>query len=320
MKKNLLFIFIIFSIAANAQTSVYHPFADSGAVWVMRWTNACTMTPCILNCTSDYQYRIDGDTIISSVTYKKVIKEGYTVSNCTCVMNVPSCSGSTYYSSFYLGIRDDVPNRRAYINDGINPEELFFDFNLQVGDTIHNRYCGPAPIIYLDSVMIGSSYRKAYMFPGNARIIEGIGYFDGSNFDGPFEGCGACVCNDVWALQCYKLNGVTLLGDTSCSLLITSVPEKQNDNFTLTLSPNPVTNELVVANHEFPAGRAGGEDKSELTIFNAIGEKVFSQEPKANSQKQFNIDMSFLSPGIYFLQLTTEKGIKTAKFVKSAGF
>lgn len=311
MKKIILPIFLFINFFVSAQTSVYHPFADSGAVWVMRWTNSCTAVPCILNCTSDYQYHVDGDTIIGVNTYKKIIREGYSVSNCNCVMNVPSCSGSTYGSSFYLGIRDDIPNRRSYINDGINPEELFFDFNLQVGDTIQNRYC-TQQIIYMDSILVGSDYRKAYMVSGNARVIEGIGYWDGGYYSGPFEGCGSCVCNDLWELLCYKVNGITLLGDTACTL-VTSLSEIRKDDVMLTLSPNPATSELVVRSSEFG-------DKDELAIYNALGEIILSQKPTAKSQQQFNIDVSFLDSGVYFLQLITEKGIKTAKFVKSAGF
>ncbi len=314
MKKILFPALLLFNFLAPGQT--YHPFADSGAVWVMRWTNACTMVPCILNCTADYQYRIDGDTIISGNTYKKVIKEGYSHNNCNCIMNVPSCSGSTYSSSFYLGIRDDVPNRKSYINDGINPEELFFDFNLQVGDTIQNRYC-TQHIIYVDSVLVGSDYRKQYMVSGNATIIEGIGYWDGGYYSGPFEGCGPCVCNDIWELQCYKLNGITLLGDTACAL-VTSASAMNKDDVTLIISPNPVLNELRIQNADLQAGQAGFRIK-EIEIYNMLGKRVLSQLQTSNLRTQ-TVDVSQLSPGMYFLKLNAEVGIKTVKFIKSAGF
>ena len=303
MKKNLLLVFTVFSLTASAQTSVYHPFADSGAVWVMRWTNSCTMVPCVLNCTADYQYRVDGDTIISGNTYKKVIKEGYSVNNCNCVMNVASCSGSTYGSSFYMGIRDDVPNRKSYINDGVNPEELFFNFNLNVGDTIQNRFC-TTNIIYLDSVLIGNTYRKSYMVTGNATVIEGIGYWDGGYYSGPFEGCGACVCNDMWELQCYRLNGVTLLGDTSCAL-VTTVPQVADENFAITVSPNPAVSELTIQN-------AKAEIES-IEVCDTMGQlQTLNYRPQT-----FSADVSSLSAGMYFLRLKTPAGIKTLKFLKS---
>lgn len=308
MKKILLPALLLFNFLASAQTSVYHPFADSGAVWVMQWLNSCTSgPPCILTCTADYQYRIDGDTIISGNTYKKVIKEGYSHSNCNCVMNVPSCSGSTYSSGFYMGIRDDVPNRRSYINDGVNPEELFFDFNLNVGDTIQNRYC-TQHIIYIDSMQVGSDYRKAYMVSGNARIIEGIGYWDGGYYSGPFEGCGPCVCNDEWLLQCYKLNGVTLLGDTSCAL-VTSTKEIRDHNLAVTLYPNPATNQLTVRSSEF-----GEIDKVE--IYNILSKKIFSQHPMVGSRQQFTIDISFFNAGIYFVKVKEKNKEAVIKLIK----
>lgn len=306
MKKNLLFAFIIISISARAQTSVYHPFADSGAVWVMRWTNACTMVPCILNCTADYQYRIDGDTIISGNTYKKVLKEGFSVNNCNCIMNVPSCAGSTYSSSFYLGIRDDIVNRKSYINNGIDPEELFFDFNLTVGDSVRNRYCYQK-IVGIDSVLIGSNYRKSYALEFFGTAVEGIGYVD-NTYDGPFEACGPCVCNDMWELQCYRLNGVTLWGDTACAL-VTSAPENHQNNKVISLSPNPALNELTVKSSGF-----GEIDKIE--IFNVLGEKNFSWQLTAGSQKQFSLDVSFLNAGIYFVKVKGQNKEGVIKLIK----
>lgn len=306
MIKHLLVIFFLISFSARAQTSVYHPFADSGAVWRMQWTNACLFPPCVLNCNADYQYRVDGDTILSGNTYRKVIKEGYSVNNCNCIMNVASCSGSTYGSAFYMGIRDDSINRKAYIHDGVQPEELFFDFNLIAGDSVQNRFCNRL-ITAVDSVLAGSNYRKSYTLYGGGKVIEGIGYVDNSNYDGPFEGCGPCVCNDIWRFLCYRLNGVVLYGDTLCQL-VTSVSEVEQDNFPVFLSPNPATTEIRIESTTF-----GIES---IEIFDVLGKRVYSEQPQTSDLKPQTVNVTTLHSGMYFVKVRGENKQAVIKLIR----
>jgi hypothetical protein len=301
-----LIVAIIFSVAVSAQTSVYHPFADSGAVWVMQWLNACTTgPPCVGTCTADYQYRIDGDTILSGNNYKKVIKEGFTVSTCSCITNVASCSGSTYYSGFYYGIRDDIANRKSYINNGIDPEELFFDFNLTVGDSVRNRFCYQK-IVGIDSVLIGNDYRKSYTLESFGRVIEGIGYVDNNIYDGPFEWCGPCVCNDGWKLMCYRLNGVVLYGDTNCQL-VTSVSEVQATGAAVELFPNPATNEFKVQSSKFKI--------ESIEIFDVIGKKVYEMRLISDVQHP-TVGTGRFPAGIYFVKIKGENTEVVVKLIK----
>jgi Secretion system C-terminal sorting domain len=71
---------------------------------------------------------------------------------------------------------------------------------------------------------------------------------------------------------------------------------------------NPVANELEVWSSEF-------RDKSELTIYNVIGERVYEQPQTLNLKPQ-TVDVSQLPSGIYFVNLKTPAGISTGKFVK----
>lgn len=78
----------------------------------------------------------------------------------------------------------------------------------------------------------------------------------------------------------------------------------------LTCFPNPATNELGVRTSEFG-------DKSVITILNTLGEKVITQiTPDSSADEEQTINISSLSPGIYFVKVHGEKEERVAKFVK----
>lgn len=75
----------------------------------------------------------------------------------------------------------------------------------------------------------------------------------------------------------------------------------------ISLSPNPAKSEFTVYDLRFTI--------SEIEIYNMMGEKVFSQKPPVNNQKQITINISDFSPGIYFVGLANEKELVTKKVV-----
>jgi uncharacterized repeat protein (TIGR01451 family) len=72
--------------------------------------------------------------------------------------------------------------------------------------------------------------------------------------------------------------------------------------------PNPAGDVLTITSLELM-------DKSEITIYNLLGESVLNQQPAVNNQQQI-INISGLSKGVYFLEMKTEKGIWRKKFMK----
>src|SRR3954469_1560636 len=101
----LLFFFSIFLFNSQGQTSVYHPFADSGIVWREQYYSdvqsgcCCSGAVCLQN--EQHQYFIDGDTLIRLYSYKTVWETGegfFSISGppfCP-----PWCTGCNCYS-FY---------------------------------------------------------------------------------------------------------------------------------------------------------------------------------------------------------------------------
>lgn len=100
---------------------------------------------------------------------------------------------------------------------------------------------------------------------------------------------------------------VSLTGTIEC--LPASVYENQNESLSVTVFPNPTRDQFTIYDLRCTIEK--------IEIYSALGEKVFSQKLKANSQEQqINIDVSSFNTGIYFAQIKTDNGIVTKKIIK----
>ena len=114
-----------------------------------------------------------------------------------------------------------------------------------------------------------------------------------------------CIDNRNPSLTGFIQNGaghnVDFYTSENCDVLLGSL---DNQISPLTISPNPVKNILNI-NSEYGFKNA--------QIFNAMGQKVFSEE-NLNTKE---IDVSNLKSGVYFLKLTDEENNSTVKkFIK----
>jgi hypothetical protein len=311
MKKLLLSIILFYSLFTEAQTSIYHPFPDSNAVWSV----------------DTQKVIIRGDSIISSKTYSKYYQT----------------SDTNLVSSFQLKglVRQDIPARKVFgIAPGDTKEHILYDFNLNTGDTITVYSIGFYGVDLIkiqstDSILIAGQYRKRMhlaCYSSSVNFpefwIEGIG----SSF-GPLSPgltCMPVVCVCYPNMICESEQGVQNYIDpiyNSChyQTCITNVNGLKVDNH-LKIYPNPASNSLSIST----ANRLG-----EISIYNSIGEIVrLTNKPThfdklsagTNPSKEGNvitIDISKLQGGIYFLKAweSTPSGqsngkVYTSKFVK----
>ena len=82
--------------------------------------------------------------------------------------------------------------------------------------------------------------------------------------------------------------------------------ERPTENFSI--YPNPVTNNLTVANNGLI---------DDLKIFDIQGKIYLNFAPKAET---INIDMSSFAAGVYFLRLVSNGKISTSKVIKKSNF
>ena len=83
---------------------------------------------------------------------------------------------------------------------------------------------------------------------------------------------------------------------------VLSVNTFENSGFTL--FPNPVKSTLFITN-------TLENEILSISIFNSIGKRVFITQ-----QISKELDIQFLSKGIYFIKISTENGIFATKFLK----
>ncbi len=293
MKKPVLILLLLLSAhPSHSQTSVYHPFPDSNANWsiyTFQWAGCFPVSDLY----EDYSYVLSGDTMINSLTYHKLV--------------IPfvqaNCSNTAHYSGYQGGIRQDTSTRKVYFvypNDTM--EKLLYDFNLQVGDTIEGILKSSNPphdtVISIDSILIGSEYRKRWFINPfyDIYIIEGIGCTYGLIEQSPGLGITDLASYSI----CFSQNGQTLYPNTttSCEVILNlkNVPE---NNLSVSVFPNPFHSSTTFTIKGDPGIR-----NAELKIYNSFGKHISTKIIQGESA---TIDRKDWTGGIYFYQLLDEK-------------
>jgi hypothetical protein len=301
MKRILLFYFpLIFFKNVSAQTNVYHPFPESGGVWNEQLEYYCFSG----GYDHEYYTRImANDTMIGLKTYHKIIVQGrISVVDTNCFSYPPNPA--------FAYIRQDTSMRLVYfISPGDSNENVIYDFNKVVGDSI-----GEGIISSIDSVLVGMDYRKRWNITGctngcTAFIIEGIGSSSGV-IRNP---CNFCQPHSPgYTLNCYSENGTLLYtdGTTQCQL-IDKVAYGANEVLKPAVLPNPFHTTATI-------GRDNPElifRNCELEIFNAMGMLVRKENvPNINS---FVLHRGAMTNGLYFFQLNSrgDEHVYNGRFV-----
>jgi hypothetical protein len=285
--KWLLFIIAIFAaLAGQSQTNLYHPFPDSNAVWNFNYFWACMGS----DPTNDFfSVTYSGDTVIGSNIYHKLyIPFILHQSAGTCGGETPGYKGA---------IRHDGLNKKVFfVSPSSASEELLYDFNLQVGDTVQG-YLGsfalPADVVQeIDSVLTGNSYRKRWIINTcyNISLIEGIGSTYG--LIQPSPGCITDLPD--YTFTCFRQNGETLYPDTTAACeLITSAEPGMLPVVEFTIAPNPCRGSFTI---DF----GNSTTATGIRLTNIEG-KIIRDEP-VNGRLMITIDN--LRGGTYILTVT----------------
>jgi len=296
MKYIFLSLFIFFSVQVNSQSSVYHEFPDSNATWNFHHINFW----CFPGGSIDDLYSItfSGDTTINSNIYHK--------------LNTPFIqhNGSGICSSMPIGyrgaLREDVLNKQVYYVAPLSTvEELLYDFNLTVGDTITGALSAFSGIldtvISIDTILIGNDYRKIWYISSyySIYIIEGIGSTYGLISQTP----GNIVDADALVLDCHSVDMIPLYpsNTTPCNT-ITSIKYNKRNNDDISIMPNPSKGAFIVelpSNHNWVT----------LNIADNQGKIVRQENVSTKSKISFSLDTS----GLYLLRLVDNNGLTTTK-------
>ena len=279
----LLIIALVVCSNLFSQTNVYKPFPEGNANW--------NMTKQSMFGLSYYNYKTSGDTLIGAYTYKKV-SYAYNLT--------PGPFNFSPYT-FSFAYRNDSINKKVYYLDvtgGINKDTLWYDFNLNVGDTVKNSFSYLKTNIEvmnrvvssIDSIQICGTYHKRFNFNCTdyaSGLIEGAGYMDHFIHTQRHNDC--------------LFEPVEIYSSGLSTCYFTSVKDYVKEN-QIKLYPNPASSELKIS----PL-----INFSNYSILNNLGEIVLYGTDSSN------ISVAILTSGLYIINIHDKSGnYYQSKFIK----
>lgn len=248
---------------------------------------------------STENFKFTNDTVINNLVYKKVER---------------SKDENQQNWSFYGYIREDSIKRVFYKLDYAEPEKLFYNFNLQLYDTItaysintndNNLYIQPQVyfVVSVDSVLIGETFRKRINLgiPGDSTY-EFEHWIDSTgNIGGLLHNFEILVGRDSYSLLCFSEDGVVKYQNpyfNSCYVL-TGLDDKKPVDWSVKVSPDPIIESsiLIVEN----SNRA---TNMQIDFYDLIGRNVCSK----SFFKELQLTRNDFQPGIYFYKISDSSG------------
>jgi hypothetical protein len=247
------------------------------------------------------------DTIINDLLYKKVER---------------STDPNQQYWSNYGFIREDSIKRIFYKLNVAEQERLFYDFNLQMFDTITaysintlsgNLYIQPQLylVVSVDSILIGETLRQ--------RINLGSQEDSSYSFESWIDSTGnqggllhnneLLVGRDSYSLLCFSEDGIVkyhLPPFDSCYVLTGSADEKSID-WSVKVCPNPLIESATLTVEHSNSG-----NNMQIDFLDLAGRNVYSK----SFFNELQLTRKDFQPGIYLYKIADRSGkILTGKII-----
>lgn len=297
---------------AVAQTSAYHPFPDSNAVWGMSSTCNYDMT-----CGTNAYIRdfYDGDTLIDGHVYK-VVSEQYHIIDGSADCCNPDYGGGACF------LRDDTVSKIVYIRfQGTMDDLVLYDFNMVTGDTVKgyfsdHDYCSfeNAIVQSVDSIFIYGSYVRRI----NIGFVDGVTDFSFIEGVGSTNGLKTCIlfANGEISihLDCVTVDGELLYayGNNPNILPCGELPVGMQDasiGGVAGVTPNPSAGRFTL---QLPFGQAALKD---LQLFTLQGRALPVEVVTHGSPGEISVSVH-APAGVYALRLRFADG--STQFAKVA--
>ncbi|MCB9285357.1 MAG: T9SS type A sorting domain-containing protein [Lewinellaceae bacterium] len=265
-----------------------------------------------------YGYRIEGDTLIDNVAYKKVFRLSFYTSPPPDLYVGPPYkkNGQVLFGA----IREDLAERKVYARifaqtevearcTDPGAEKLWHDFSLTVGDTlascISNVPGNPEevyPITSMDTAFLfGENRRRWCIWDGFFYCqVEGLGTGDGL-FDHNF---GKIVIDE----GDFYLRHFCIGSESECDIVdVTSVRDLSLPASAISIAPNP-------ANGLVHISLTGQEERIEGFVLYNLSGQLLCKWQGSNLPIQ-ELDVKDIPPGFYFLRIYSSKGIGLGKLL-----
>lgn len=304
--KRIIVLLVFFGFAKTNFAQLYQPFPTDSAMW-REWAYELDAS---YNDSWDYQYFIDGDTIIAGNNYHKILYTG----------TYHHVSWTSYWINYINqnkgAFREDTAKHILFCPYGDTLDYVLYDFNLSIGDTLaqsYMNYLGSGNwVSAIDSILVGGQYHKRYHISNDTAgtswnynyvsFIEGVGSTFGLLGFGP---------SSLWPvfereshLSCYIHNGTTEYTDsttTSCDPLIIGIAEHSEET-QISIFPNPTTG---IINIKTPFS-----EKTQIEIFDVLGKTIYQT---TFSTSENTINLSQFPKGVYSLKASSGNKFNTSQ-------
>lgn len=230
----------------------------------------------------------------------------------------------TQFGYYYPGVYDTVNLGKefTYLDSNSNIVYRYFDskfdtlynFNAQTGDMwkVHGMHVSPdSGIVVVDSIgyrvintdtlksiFVSTIYGSCIGWP-SVEIVERIGCIN----DYMFPNYVTCVADlgEGGPLRCYSDDNfpIFVTGESSYCDFITSIDSNVNAEEFIEVYPNPTSSMINIKNTSMTGIK--------IVLISSLSQIIFEYD--LNLTRDFQIDMSNLKSGIYFLQVTNDKGV-----------
>jgi len=308
MKKFILLspVFLLFGIfTAQSQTDDYYPLVQEGKVWSVVFVDDCYGIENLKFTTAKMAFF--GDTTIHDITYKKMYAS---------TKEFPIFPHDWTLQNF---MREDEDKKVWYKANPSSTEKLYYDFSLEIGDTLPANlgYGYPyvtGPVVVEDIIykkMLNGEERKvwhlstmcfSFLINDKEYWVEGIGSRLGVIF--PISGE---LLGGLSSLLCVYENEELIFNTNfqwgECYLSNSIITENFDNQYQLKIYPNPSKNILYIESLE-------NFDIHAISLINLQGQTVKHYEPNTSQ-----LDISNITEGIYFIKLSSSKGDVIKKII-----
>jgi len=295
INKFLLTFCALFGVICTS-TAQNNTIVNENASWTTLNYWLGSINPSFFYKSTNYNF-FDGDTVFNEKTYKKVFQY----------------DDEQHTERFFAGlIREE--NKKTYFIpykkslQSLLEELILYDFTLEAGDTL-KVYGQNFPVKKCDTVIINDKPQKRMILAINSSyvdtVIETIGSLSGLLAPTCYK------CTGFRELLCYTQNGELLYKNPKYSECyynnLSALSTVEQNSFSI--FPTPATNTLFITYENVKI--------SQVDIFDITGRNVYNKQFENYSSK-YEITVSGLLTGLYFIQIKTEKGqTLSSKFLKN---
>jgi hypothetical protein len=291
-------LFIAFTSSTFSQVNTYF---QNDPVWQINVTSYPTGGPDRYE--DLFNYYVNGDTTIGGSDYVKIFKKGIYSHYDGIGMLTSSNVYTDTNPSFYLR---SAAKQVFILSAGGAPEELLYDFNLAIGDTIAetqiNSGYPPMTVTLIDSISTSFGYLKRFhLNTPDFFLYEGCG-----SSGGLIEELGGLFLSGTNELNCYGLNNIGYFPVASGSCELALGINKNEKKLSSSVFPNPFSESAQI---EFRKNL----NNSSIKVYNAQGKLVKNISFSGN---KIVIHRNELKAGLYLYHIESENEISSqGKFV-----